>query len=67
MDELGYYSMMVSAMHDDRYYNPTDIVKYKASPNTVPVNIRPLIEDMDKFFGADYYTKFPDVLIAEQQ
>jgi hypothetical protein len=73
MDDLVHYSMMVASIHDNRYCDPAEIVKCNASPNTITDDMRELIETspgsptVEQFFGADYYSKFPDVLVAEQK
>jgi len=66
-DLLYYGAGPVSSLHDRRYYDPEEVGKSGATPNTCPDSVREELislygEDRwwQEFWGDDYYDRFPE-------
>lgn len=64
------YGMMVSAVHDSRYYSKEKVESSRATPETCEGEEKEALiflygeEWKEKFWGEDYYNLFPELLIT---
>lgn len=60
------YAMQISALHDERYYNPETVKEARCSPNTCPENIKELLIKFcgdawkEEMWGTYYDEQFPE-------
>lgn len=73
VEKICNYGMMVSALHDLRYFNPVNAYESKATPYNCPEDIKNILIERygdnwkDGFWEKGYDSIFPDVKILHEE
>jgi hypothetical protein len=72
-EKIGEYGMMVSALHDSRYFDTMNAYEGEATPYNCPKDIKKILVERygdkwkDDFWGADYDDLFPTIKVLHKQ